>query len=358
MPIATTALIRRASTFRTRFQLRSNLSLTAGLRFDWNGGLTEKYGRIFNFDPSQYSYDETTGDITSTGFIIAGNNTQFPTQGVSNTTLTGRQWGFAPRIGVAWSPKKFNDKVVVRAGRGIYYDRGELFTYLSPGFAAGVIAGGPFGVNQSPPFVNSQVCSSIGSFYQVFIPTCDPSSPTGGSLANPWGAALGPRQPAIPPTLPSLLPNRAGDHQRSIRCSPLAIYNRANKLPYTINQTLDIQWQPRNDLAIEIGYVGNLGPPRSHSGSVQPGGNRFTDSTPFTASNIPTATWCKLLVAFERSRPAQFRLPNNQGPMLATYEGGNIDLRVPYIGYSRSRSLTRPPASLPTTRCRLTSKSA
>ena len=38
-----------------------------------------------------------------------------------------------------------------------------------------------------------------------------------------------------------------------------ATYNRANKLPYTINYTLDIQWQPRNDLAIEIGYVGNLG---------------------------------------------------------------------------------------------------
>ena len=48
----------------------------------------------------------------------------------------------------------FNDKVVVRAGWGMYYDRGELFTYLSPGFAAGVIAGGPFGVNQSPPWVN------------------------------------------------------------------------------------------------------------------------------------------------------------------------------------------------------------
>ena len=26
-----------------------------------------------------------------------------------------------------------------------------------------------------------------------------------------------------------------------------------------MNQTLDIQWQPRNDLAIDIGYVGNLG---------------------------------------------------------------------------------------------------
>ena len=27
----------------------------------------------------------------------------------------------------------FNNKIVVRAGWGMYYDRGELFTYLSPG---------------------------------------------------------------------------------------------------------------------------------------------------------------------------------------------------------------------------------
>ena len=173
-----------------KFQLSSNLSLTAGLRFDWNGGLTEKYGRLYNFDPSQYAYDEATDTITSTGFIIAGNNKQFPTKGVSDTTLTGRQWGLAPRIGVAWSPEKFNNKVVVRAGWGMYYDRGELFTYLSPGFAAGVITGGPFGVNQAPPFVNSQVCSASAIFYQGFIPTCDPTQPTGGSFANPWGATL------------------------------------------------------------------------------------------------------------------------------------------------------------------------
>jgi hypothetical protein len=27
-------------------------------------------------------------------------------------------------------------------------------------------------------------------------------------------------------------------------------------------------------------------------------------------------------------------LPMGQGPFLATFEGGNVDLRVPYIGYS------------------------
>src|ERR1019366_6725330 len=96
-----------------KFQLRPNLSVTAGLRFDWNGGLTEKYGRIFNFDPSRYAYNDVTDTIASNGFIIAGNNKLFPTKGVSNTTLTGRQWGLAPRVGAAWTPRKLNDKVVI-----------------------------------------------------------------------------------------------------------------------------------------------------------------------------------------------------------------------------------------------------
>ena len=145
-----------------KFQIRSNLSFSAGLRFDYHGGLKERNGRIFNFDPSQYSYDVASDTITSNGFIVAGNNPDFPTKGVSDSTLTGRQWGFGPRLGFAWSPRMFNDKVVVRGGWGLYYDRGELFTYLSPGFASGVIAGGPFGVNQSPPWVNQTSCSPYG----------------------------------------------------------------------------------------------------------------------------------------------------------------------------------------------------
>jgi hypothetical protein len=315
-----------------KIRLKSNLSVTAGLRFDWNGGLKEKYGRIFNFDPSKYSYDETTGDITSTGFIVAGNSTKFPTPGVSDTTLTGRQWGFAPRIGIAWSPKKFNDKVVVRAGWGIYYDRGELFAYLSPGFAAGVVAGGPFGVNQSPPYVNSQVCSSIGNFYLFFIPTCDPSSPTGGSFANPWGAALGPAPTGNPADIAHLLPNRAA----IINGAPLysfGDYNRTNKLPYTLNQTLDIQWQPRNDLAIEIGYVGNLG--RHEVIPVPFNQARIASPThPIHGQQYTYGYVVQTPGCFTSTTACAISLPNNQGQMLATYEGGNIDLRVPYVGYS------------------------
>ncbi len=320
-----------------KFQFRSNLSLTGGLRFDWDGGLTEKEGRIFNFDPSRYSYDATTDTIASNGFIIAGNNNLFPTKGVSNTTLTGRQWGLAPRIGVAWSPRKFNDKLVVRAGAGIYYDRGELYSYLSPGFAEGVINGGPFGVNQTPPYVNAQACNlATESFYLGYIPTCnsDPSQGYVYSLQNPWGPSLGPPPSGNPADITQYLPNAAAISAGEELFS-FATYNRANKLPYTINDTLDFQWQPRNDLAIEVGYVGNLGRHgviplpfnqpliATPSHPVRPGTPYEQDYTyGYTVQNASSCSpFCPI------------NLPNGQ-PMQVTYEGGNVDLRVPYLGYS------------------------
>ncbi|MFZ0318566.1 MAG: TonB-dependent receptor [Candidatus Sulfotelmatobacter sp.] len=324
-----------------KFQFRSNLSLTAGLRFDWDGGLTEKYGRIFNFDPSLYSYDAANDTIASNGFIIAGNNKLFPTKGVSNTTLTGRQWGLAPRLGVAWSPKKFNDKVVVRAGIGIYYDRGELYSYLSPGFAEGVINGGPFGVNQTPPYVNAQSCSpSTETFYEGFIPTCNttPGVDQVYSLANPWGATLGPAPSGNPADITNYLPNTgvpgtgvAAGIAQGQQLFSFATYNRANKLPYTINNTLDFQWQPRNDLAFEVGYVGNLGRhgvipvPFNQAGIASPT-NPIRPGTRFEQDYTYGYTVVDSNFNFQN-------LPNGQ-PYLANYEGGNVDLRVPYIGYS------------------------
>jgi hypothetical protein len=341
--------------FQDKFQIRRNISLTAGVRFDDHGGMTEKYGRFYNFDPALYNYDQATDTIVSNGVIIAGNNKLFPTKGVSDSTLTGRQWGLAPRLGVAWSPEKFHNKIVVRAGWGMYYDRGELFTYLSPGVAAGEIPGGPFGVNQSQPFVNSQVCNAV-TFYQGFIPTCNPPS-NGNSFANPWGPALGPPPSGDPSKI--FLPN-AANIASGFPLYAFADYNRKNKLPYTLNQILDIQWQPRNDLSIEVGYVGNLGrhavipipfnqaqiatPSHPIHGQnytygyniLAPAGCNPSGAGGSTAVAACTnyGPGCDLSGAPGSTSNCQFMgLPDNTS-MIATYEGGNVDLRVPYIGIS------------------------
>ncbi|RRA49118.1 carboxypeptidase regulatory-like domain-containing protein [Acidipila sp. EB88] len=310
-----------------KFQARPNLSLTAGLRYDWDGGLTEKNGNLFNFDPSQYSYSETSGQITSNGFIVAGNNKLFPSAGVSKTTLTGRQWGFGPRFGAAWSPARFQNRMVVRAGTGFYYDRGELFSYLSPGYAAGEVTGGPFGVAQTPPFVNAVQCPNS----PAVVGGCEGTI----SLSNPWGTGTvaGNTPSGNPADITKYLPNAAA----ILEGTPLfsfATYNRANKLPYTINYTLDVQWQPRNDLAIEIGYVGNVGRhevvpvPSNQAGIASPShpihGETYTYGYAVQAPDACNGSY---------SNCAPAALPNGR-PYESTYEGGNIDLRVPYVGYS------------------------
>jgi Carboxypeptidase regulatory-like domain/TonB dependent receptor len=321
-----------------KFQVRPNLSLTAGVRYDWDGGLTEKFGRIFNFDfpsatntsdPNAYKYDAASDTITQPGFIIAGNNAN-GTSGVSNTTLTGRQWGIAPRLGVAWQPEMFHSKVVVRSGFGMYYDRGELFSYFSPGYAIGTVTGGPFGVNQQLPFVTAQSCS-VQSLYNGYIPTCGggggtlppmtaPTAAT-GSLAYPYtnvesAAPTNPKSSDLSKYLPNI-----GSIDNGGQPISLGIYDRANKLPYTYNYTLDIQWQPRNDLAVELGYVGNIGRhqvipvPFNQPGIASPtspiNGEKYSYGYNVQGANLPDGTGYDY-----------------------DYEGGNIDHRVPYIGYA------------------------
>ncbi len=340
-----------------KFQIRSNLSLTFGLRYDYHGGLTEKGGRLYNFNPALYSFNDVTGTINTdsqgnpeNGFVVAGNNPLFPTKGVSASTLTGRQWGIAPRLGVAWSPKMFDSKVVVRAGWGMYYDRGELFTYLSPGVAAGVIPGGPFGVAQSPPYVNSTLCQP-DFYYQGFVPSCDSAA---GGFANPFGFT----SPAVPSNNPALinLPNEAAI-ESGAQLFAFAVYKANNKLPYTMNETLDIQWQPRNDLAIDIGYVGNLGRheiipiPFNQAGIASPTkpihGQNYTygynilappgcnpTSNPGACAYTPTCTPQTVAIPFGNTSGCGFMGLPDGSTMLATYEGGNVDLRVPYVGYS------------------------
>ncbi len=314
-----------------KYQVTPTLSLTAGLRYDWDGGLTEKYGRIFNFDSKVYKYNVASDTIENPGLIIAGNNSN-GTGGVSNTTLTGRQWGIAPRIGAAWQPAMFHSKVVVRTGGGFYYDRGELFSYFSPGYAIGTVTGGPFGVNQQLPFVNASSCpASTLSFYQGYIPTCGdysaPPSDTAGDLANPYGTSLLPA-PSNPKAsdLANYLPNASAIANSGGQPISLGVYDRANKLPYTINYTLDIQWQPRNDLAIEIGYVGNVG-------------RHQVIPVPFNQPNIASPGHPSLAgSAFQQNYSYGYNVVganlDDGSSYLGNYEGGNVDLRVPYIGYA------------------------
>jgi len=250
------------------FKLTSNLSVTYGLRWDWDGPLYEANGLLTNFYPQDYGYDLTTDTFNPVngtpgiGIVVAGNNKTFGTKGVSESTLTGRQWGFAPRLGVAWSPKK---DFVVRAGWGMYYDRGEYFSELSP--SAGLGISGPFGVTTEEPFTvpitagcaSSLNCLATGPFTQNFV-----LPPTNLNTL----AALVPNMEAMADCAGGPVPGleQANEPWCTVSDSgttafPILFggYDPRNKLPYSLDWSLDLQWQPRNDLVLTLGYLGNRG---------------------------------------------------------------------------------------------------
>jgi Carboxypeptidase regulatory-like domain len=275
-----------------RFRVASNVTVTAGVRWDYDGPLREKYGNLTNFDPAAYQYNLGADTIVSNGIVVAGNNKLLGTPGVSNSTMTANQWNVTPRIGVAWTPSQLKN-VVVRAGVGMYSDRGEYFTYFSPPAGSGF--NGPFGVTLAQPFVQQVATTANGTISEPFTGTTLPAPITSIAALN------------------GLLPNGAGVAAGK---TPYLIgaYDMANKLPYTENWTFDLQWQPTNSLQMSLGYVGNHG---VHQ--VLP--------IPFNQPGIATA-----------SNPINgqtvsygFNVVPSVEP-LHTFEGGNTTLRAPYLG--------------------------
>jgi hypothetical protein len=276
-----------------KVRLSSTLNLTFGVRYDWDGPLTEKNGNLINFNPAAYKFDLASDTIINDGLVVAGNNKQFGTAGASDSTLKGRQYGFAPRVGIAWSPS-FVRNVVVRAGFGLYYDRGEFFTEFSP--SAGFGFNGPFGVTLQPPFVQPVAGTSSGTF------------------TNPFGATPPPGPPNSPQAFAAQLPNLAA---LANGATPFLFggYDPRNKLPYSENFNLDLQWQPANDMVVTLAYIGNRG---LHETLPIPF-NQPQIATPQNPVNGQTSSYGYNVTSTET---------------IFSSTGGNTDLRVPFVGYS------------------------
>jgi hypothetical protein len=263
-----------------------------------------------NFYPQLYSYNAASDTINNIGLVVAGNNKAFGTKGVSASTMTGRQWGFGPRIGAAWTPS-FVKNLVIRAGVGIYYDRGEYFPELSPSAGQGI--SGPFGVTTEQPFV---------------VPFL---APPGATFSAPFGTTPPPPPPANLSGVISLVPNINQLENLTTPfciatgqsfCGPLqfAGYDPKNKLPYTENWMLDLQWQPKNDLVLRLAYVGNHG---VHE----------VIAIPFNQAQVatPTRPINGQIYSYGYSVPGV--AAENTQTLTDGFLTGNASLRVPFIGF-------------------------
>jgi carboxypeptidase family protein len=290
------------------WKVRSNLTVTLGLRWDYDGPFSEKYGRLTAFNGNLYSYNAATDTITNSGLEIAGNNPTFATPGASSSLLKNLQAGFAPRVGVAWTPMS---KLTIRSGFGIYYDRGQFFSEFSPPAGAGF--NGPFGVTLAPPFVQP-----------IF-------AQTGATFAAPFGSTPFPQPAGSAAAFQALLPNIAqtesGHYPAGNLFGPFLFggYDINNKLPYIANWTFDIQYQANNNWLFSIAYVGNHG-------------NHEILPVPFNEPQIATP-----------SNPINGQMYSYGGtntgnccalePISTAEFSGNAPIRVPYIGYDMNSVL-------------------
>ncbi|MGA8151821.1 MAG: TonB-dependent receptor [Terriglobales bacterium] len=111
-----------------QIKLRPNLTLTAGLRYEYYQPEYEKNNMFGAFSPSLFNPSKAptvnpdgtlvpgTGDPLN-GIIVAGKNSPY-----GRALFPSHTNAFAPRIGLVWDPFS-NGKTSVRAGYGIFYDR-------------------------------------------------------------------------------------------------------------------------------------------------------------------------------------------------------------------------------------------
>ena len=331
-------LSRSAGLFiQDNFKFRPNLTLNVGLRWDWDGPLYEKNGLLTNFYPSNYKYDlasDSFGTLSNgepgIGLVVAGNNKAFGFKNVSNSTLTGRQWMFAPRIGMAWTPSRFKN-VVVRAGFGMYADRGEYFTELSA--SAGLGISGPFSVTTQQPFtvpVNSS-CTGTGCLAGAPFGT-NPLTPPPSNLTQVASLIYNQSQLSgcAEPVTPTCTPTGFANSDFLF-----GGYDPTNKLPYSENWSLDLQWQPKNDVVFTLAYIGNHGVhqpipiPFNQPGVATPTHpiNGQIYSYGFQASD---ANFNPLLTEQVQTTIGAF-----------SFSDGNTALRTPYIGFNPNADFWR-----------------
>jgi len=206
------------------------VTVIAGIRWEYLGLPIDALGRSGGFDPRRYQAP-AANQPSSIGFVQAGNAAN-PVPGiakVSNTlTDTVGKFNFAPRLGIA---VQLNNRMVLRGGYGLFYDRlsnqlGLLESFGLPNF------------EQSSQLNTSAATSALN---------------VSGSFANPFPSLPTPNQF---PVLPQLFAQNVATAP-----PPISEFDIDPKIrtPYYQQWGLNIQTALTRSFMFELGYVGARG---------------------------------------------------------------------------------------------------
>lgn len=217
------------------WRVRSDLTFNFGLRWDYILPFWEKYNNIQTVVVGRQSvlYPDAPG-----GLLVPGD------PGIPPTISPAKKDNFAPRLGLAYSPKFDHgilEKIFGTAGKSSIRASYGVFYTEFPGISAGVMyAVPPFGYNYLSP--------SPPLFATPFITAQD-----GVQNTNPFPLSFPPhnvsqKNPDTTFDFPSVIP---------IAAEPYFYYR--NSVPYTENYLLSIQRQITPSTRLTISYTGNQG---------------------------------------------------------------------------------------------------
>src|SRR5712691_3467862 len=170
------------------WRITPNLTLNPGLRYDYDG-------------------------IAQPSVL----NPVVQAAGIFTNKISTHKADFGPRLGVAWSPSRFHQRVVVRAGFGVYYGR-------TPSILVGTAHS------------NNGVQIDTLLFTGAGIPANYPNTVCGAPVAAP----------SCPPPAAPLPPS-------------IFVFNPSYVQPYTEQGSLGVEYQLGKDAAITVSYLGVRG---------------------------------------------------------------------------------------------------
>ncbi len=311
------------------YKLSSRLTLNLGLRWEYDGTLTDTQGNATNIWTSALNQVPTSlvpttlsdalanPALSLAGNVVPKNYAKFygaPPAGVltnSNDTAINQHIplsNFAPRIGMAWQPLDTN-KLVVRAGFGIFYDRVALDRFVHS-----IEQGNPYSVTLDYGFPNGQTLKNpYAAPVLVPLPQYLPGVPLSYGFAPRYFDADCASAAFQTCSFPSnnLFPGQPGS---SFLSTPLL--DSTIHTPLIQQYNLGIQYEFLPKWVLEVGYVGSKGVNLVDYNHNINGANLVLD---------PTAP---LIENGSISGPGGVAITNNTVP--------NVLARVPFVGYQPS----------------------
>ena len=266
------------------WKVSSNLTLNAGLRWEYNGMLSDTIGNMTSIWPNLLASVPVppTGPTTSgpgmVGYVVPKNTNPLygtPPEGVyqadNNNSLDGHPpyTNFGPRIGFAWQPTG-KGNLVVRGGFGMFYDRLQAYYFVRA-------------YQESPPYA---VSLGYGPGNSFTLENPFPDRPT-GSYPSRWSNL-------------ACDPNGTNCSGSGSNLGTLFLTPKVD-VPLTYQYNVSVQYEFVRNWVLDVAYVSSRG--------------------------------TKLMNSYRNINLAQLATPEKPINGQTANTLANVGLRVPHLGY-------------------------